>query len=66
MEKEKYLTIKELQYELKELNLPHSRTYLKKLRLRGAPFIAKRARWSELFDWLKEFEKVQTSASVRK
>lgn len=64
---EKYLTIKELQYELGRLGLPCSRSYIRKLKLQGAPFVANRARLSELIEWLKSLDlKTQTSAFVCK
>lgn len=64
---EKYLTIKELQYELGRLGLPCSRSYIRKLKLQGAPFIANRARLGELIDWLRALNlKTQASAIVRK
>ena len=62
MEEEKYLTVKELQYELWKLGLPSSRSYVDKLKIRGAPFVGKRARLSEIIDW----EKKQTKANASK
>lgn len=59
---EKYLTAKELQYELWKLGLPSSRSYIDKLKIRGAPFVGKRARLSEIIDW----EKKQTKANASK
>lgn len=59
---EKYLTAKELQYELWKLGLPSSRSYIDKLKIRGAPFVGKRARLSEIIDW----EKKQTQANASK
>ena len=61
---EKYLTIKELQYELWKLGLPSSRSYIDKLKIRGAPFVGKRARLSEIIDWEKK--QTQANASKRK
>ena len=52
-ENEKYLTAKELQYELWKLGLPSSRSYIDRLKIRGAPFVGKRARLSEIIDWEK-------------
>lgn len=48
---EKYLTTKELQYELWRLGLPSSRSYIDRLKIRGAPFVGKRARLSEIIEW---------------
>lgn len=59
---EKYLTAKELQYELWKLGLPSSRSYIDRLKIRGAPFVGKRARLSEIIDW----EKKQTKANASK
>lgn len=64
MEEEKYLTVKELQYELWKLGLPSSRSYVDKLKIRGAPFVGKRARLSEIIDWEKK--QTQANASKRK
>lgn len=50
---EKYLTIKELQEELRNLGLPCSRNHINRLKTRGAPFIGNRARFTELIAWLK-------------
>lgn len=61
---EKYLTAKELQYELWKLGLPSSRSYIDKLKIRGAPFVGKRARLSEIIDWEKK--QTQANASKRK
>lgn len=49
---EKYLTIKELSYELDKLGLPHSRQFINKIRAR-ANFIANRGRLSEVLKVLK-------------
>ena len=51
--KERYLTTKELAWELRKLGLPCSRSYIDKLKIRGAPFVGKRARLSEIIDWEK-------------
>ena len=59
---EKYLTAKELQYELWKLGLPSSRSYIDKLKIRGAPCVGKRARLSEIIEW----EKKQTKANASK
>lgn len=61
---EKYLTAKELQYELWKLGLPSSRSYIDKLKIRGAPFVGKRARLSEIIEWEKK--QTQANASKRK
>lgn len=50
---ERYLMIKELQFEFKKLGLPCSRNYINRLKTRGAPFIGNRARLAELIAWLK-------------
>ena len=49
---EKYLTIKELSYELDKLGLPHSRQFINKIRAR-ANFVANRGRLSEVLKVLK-------------
>ena len=64
LDSEKYLTAKELQYELWKLGLPSSRSYIDKLKIRGAPFVGKRARLSEIIEWEKK--QTQANASKRK
>lgn len=69
---EKYLTTKELAWELKRLGLPCSRSYIDKLKILGAPFIRNRARLSEVIAWEKNrsqanaSKRKQTKATVRK
>ena len=60
---ERYLTIKELSYELDKLGLPHSRQFINKLRDR-AKFIANRGKLSDVLEALKNVNPRQ-SASIR-
>lgn len=60
-ESEKYLTAKELQFELWKLGLPSSRSYIDRLKIRGAPFVGKRARLSEIIEWeMKQNEAIRS------
>lgn len=54
---QRYLTIKELQYELRLMGLPCSRSFVDSAKKRGAPFILGRARLSEFLEWIKSNER---------
>lgn len=61
IEEEKYLTTKELAWELRKLGLPCSRSYIDRLKIRGAPFAGKRARLSEIVAWEKKQNEARRS-----
>ena len=50
---EKYLTIKELSFELAKLGLPSSRGFIEKQKARGAPFVYNRITLSAFLEFLK-------------
>ena len=50
---ERYLTIKELQYELRLLGLPCSRGVVDSAKKRGAPFVCNRISLGDFLEWLK-------------
>lgn len=50
---ERYLTIKELSYELQRRGLPSSRSYILKLKKAGAPFFLNRALLSEILRFMR-------------
>lgn len=51
---EKYLTIKELSFELEKLGLPSSRGFIEKQKKLGAPFLHNRILLSEFLEFLKK------------
>lgn len=53
---EKFLTIKELSFELEKLGLPSSRSFIEKQKSRGAPFVYNRITLSAFLEFLKGAE----------
>lgn len=53
---EKYLTIKELSFELAKLGLPSSRSFIEKQKARGAPFVYNRITLTAFLEFLKGAE----------
>lgn len=54
---EKFLTIKELSFELEKLGLPSSRSFIEKQKARGAPFVYNRITLSAFLEFLKGAER---------
>lgn len=50
---QRYLTIKELQYELRLMGLPCSRGFVDSAKRRGAPFVCNRISLGDFLEWLK-------------
>ena len=50
---EKFLTIKELSFELEKLGLPSSRSFIEKQKARGAPFVYNRITLTAFLEFLK-------------